>query len=376
MKLGKKKIFSLLCVLGLISLFSVQAFADSVPVVDISDDDSYALEKKKTAKPVIGTVQVKPIGPGPRLLRGARGGPTYYSQKDPQWSGAVFGGYTFGGTGCVPTSIAMVMGGTPLEWGQDLYDAHFYDGGAGGNAIIYAGKKVHRTIKPIYSYSKLRELLESGWAVIALCNPPISPAGFTHAVVTYGLHGDMTNVLDPLANRVSGDHLVQEIWDARSLDPANLGDEDTSLYGVSGSFSDEGTLPVFRLFNPIGDRHLLTTNSNERDDLVSRGWRDETVAFQVLTEGVPIYRVYDRNSGEHLYTANSNERDFLVTKGWDDEGVAFYVLGLGFAEGEGIPVYRMRNPRNGEHLYTTNFNEVLKATAEYGWEDEGIAWYN
>ncbi|MDR1473652.1 MAG: hypothetical protein LBI41_03740, partial [Lactobacillales bacterium] len=328
MKLGKKKIFSLLCVLGLISLLSVQAFADPVPVVDVSDVDSYALEKEKTIRPVIGTVQIKLIGP--RLLRGACGGPTYFSQKDPQWSGAVFGGYTFGGTGCVPTSIAMVMGGTPLSWGQELYDAHFYDGGAGGNAIIYAGKKINKVVKPIYSYSKLRELLESGWAVIALCNPPISPAGFTHAVVAYGLHGDMTNVLDPLANRVSGDHLVQEIWDARSLDPANLGNEDASLYGVSGSFSDEGTLPVFRLFNPIGDRHLLTTNSNERDDLAARGWRDETVAFQVLIEGVPIYRMYDRNSGEHLYTANSNERDYLVGKGWDDEGVAFYVLGLGF----------------------------------------------
>jgi hypothetical protein len=217
-------------------------------------------------------------------------------------------------------------------------------------------------------------LLSSGWAVIALCNPPISPIGFSHAVVAYELNNDMTNVLDPLANRVSGLHLVQEIWDARSLDPVNMGSEGTSLYGVSGSFSDEGALPVFRVFNPIGDRHLFTTNSHERDDLVSRGWRDETVAFKVLIKGVPIYRVYDESSGEHLYTANSNERDDLVIKGWHDEGIAFYVLSLGTAQGEGTPVYRICNERgNQEHMFTTNYNEVVKATKELGWRDEGIA---
>jgi hypothetical protein len=370
LKLNKKSFFGVLGLLVSTIFLSMHSFAKTVPVVDSKDVHPYALESKKTAKQVVKVVQARPIS---SLKCLACGGPTYYSQKDPQWSGAVFGGYTFGGTGCVPTSIAMIMGGLPLDWGQELYDVHLYDGGAGGEAIVYAGEKANRAVKPIYSHSQLRELLSSGWAVIALCNPPIAPLGFSHAVVVYGLNGDMTTVLDPLENRVSGLHLVQEIWNARSMDSINMGKAGTSLYGVSGSFGDGGTLLVFRVYNPNGDRHLLTLNSFERDQLVDLGWRDERIAFNLVGGSIPIYRLYNPNDGEHLYTANSFERDALLKVGWHDEGIAFYVLNLGVSKGEGTAVYRMRNPRNSEHMYTINYNEIENATKNLGWEYEGIA---
>jgi hypothetical protein len=363
LKLNKKIFFSVLGLLAGMHFLPMHPLAEFIPVVDIKAA-FYALESKKK------TTAICAFSDKPYAICG---GPIYYSQKDPRFSDAVFGGYTFGGTGCVPTSIAMVMGKLPLDWAQELYDAHLYNGGAGGNAIVYAGKKANRAVKPIYSHSQLRELLSSGWAVIALCNPPIAPLGFSHAVVVYGLNGDMTTILDPLDGRRSGSLLVQEIWDARSMDPINMGEAGTSLYGVSGSFGDGETLLVFRVYNPNGDRHLLTLNSFERDQLVDLGWHDESVAFNLTGGSIPIYRLYDPNTGEHLYTANSFERDALFEATWHDEGIAFYVLDLGFVTGKGTPVYRMRNPRNGEHMYTTNYNEIENATKNLGWEYEGIA---
>jgi hypothetical protein len=306
----------------------------------------------------------------------------YYSQFDPSYANKTIGGYLFGETGCIPTSIAMVfeslgVSGNPYDWGVRLYNVGEFNvngGGATRKAIKVAADMAGLTVTPLMTEGEVNTFLRNSIPIIFCGGNQISNSSdYGHALVLYGLSNGQTFVTDPSRNAMTGWFPTSFLWDNR------ISDRGPSFFGITGSTLPQApvrTLVVYRIYNPNGDRHLLTTNSNERDDLVMRGWQNEDVAFQVLTEGVPIYRVYDENSGEHLYTANLFERDDLVRRGWQNEDVAFYVSDLGFAEGKGIPVYRMRNPRNGEHLYTSNYNEILKATAEYGWEDEGIAWCN
>ena len=95
--------------------------------------------------------------------------------------------------------------------------------------------------------------------------------------------------------------------------------------------------PVFRLYNPNAGDHHYTMNVAERDDLVKKGWKNEDVAFYSTSadgqlDGVAewsVYRQYNKNAkkaGAHNYTINPDERDTLVSKGWKDEGEAWYTL--------------------------------------------------
>lgn len=82
-----------------------------------------------------------------------------------------------------------------------------------------------------------------------------------------------------------------------------------------------------------------------------------------------MQRLYNLKSGEHFYTANIQERDVLISKGWKYEGVGWKA-----PKKSNTPVYRLYNPNAGDHHYTPDQAErssLIKA----GWKDEGIGWY-
>ncbi|MDR0690702.1 MAG: C39 family peptidase [Streptococcaceae bacterium] len=305
--------------------------------------------------------------------------PVYYSQFDPSYASKTIGGYAFGETGCIPTTIAMVfesygVSGNPFDWGVRLHDVGEFNSNGGGattKAIKVAGDMVGLQVLPLRTKDEIDATLSNSIPIIFCGGNQISNSSdYGHAVVLYGLNNNgQTFVTDPSRNAMTGWHSTAFLWDNR------ISSKGVSFFGIAGSTLPQASvrfLPVFRVYDPNGDRHLFTTNSNERDDLIRRGWRDEGIAFQVLTWGVPIYRVYDASSGEHLYTANLYERDDLVAKGWHDESIAFYVSNLGTEQEGGDPIYRICNERgNQEHMFTTNYNEVVKATEELGWRDEG-----
>ncbi len=187
---------------------------------------------------------------------------------------------------------------------------------------------------------------------------------------------------------------------------------------------------VSRLYNPNSGEHFFTIDPNERDYLTSLGWNYEGEAWQgampidsnAELEVNPVYRLYNENGGEHFFTVDVNEKNHLVSVGWKYEGVAFYsgdeltpgvvVTTVSVAEGEEFhlpttaaewekffddmingnlfdrvvireetvepvnPIYRLYNPNafSNNHLFTTDKGE-RDYLVSIGWLYEGTAWY-
>ena len=106
-------------------------------------------------------------------------------------------------------------------------------------------------------------------------------------------------------------------------------DTETASSGSSSSASTVSypkTTPVYRLFNTKNGQHFYTANKEEHDILVTKGWNDEGIAWQVRpTTAKPIYRLFDKSgTGRHLFTSDAATRDSYIAKGWADEGIAWY----------------------------------------------------
>ena len=91
--------------------------------------------------------------------------------------------------------------------------------------------------------------------------------------------------------------------------------------------------PVYRLYNPNSGEHFYTLNAAERDHLDSIGWNAEGVAwYSDSNKTTPLYRLYNpyatgkEEAGAHHYTKDSNERDYLVSIGWKNEDIGWYGL--------------------------------------------------
>ena len=158
----------------------------------------------------------------------------YYSQKDSRWSGLRYGYWTFGGTGCVPTSVAMALSSlkgyaiTPVDVGDYLYyhTSTFNYGnalGTYGSGNKYAASHWGINCENINSLSDLRRVLADGMIVGVLVNPgTFCPAGYTHEIILYGYSEGSVHVYDPLANASTGWYPVSTVWNQLSTDPMDL----------------------------------------------------------------------------------------------------------------------------------------------------------
>ena len=129
---------------------------------------------------------------------------------------------------------------------------------------------------------------------------------------------------------------------------------------------------MHRLYNPNSGEHFYTAADNEKDFLVSAGWKYEGEGWKAPEQSdTPVYRLYNANAGDHHYTLNATEKDFLVSVGWTYEGIGWYS-----DDAQSVPLYRQYNPNAtaGSHNYTPSQKEHNFLTSN-GWKDEGIAWY-
>ncbi len=134
----------------------------------------------------------------------------------------------------------------------------------------------------------------------------------------------------------------------------------------------EKVIMMYRLYNPNSGEHFYTREESERDNLVSKGWDYEGIAWKspILSKS-PVYRLYNPNTGDHHYTRNYSEKDMLVTKGWSYEGIGWYSAESGEA------LHRLYNPNAqgaGSHHYTVSEGE-RNHLESIGWTYEGIGWY-
>ena len=136
--------------------------------------------------------------------------------------------------------------------------------------------------------------------------------------------------------------------------------------------ASDGTVKMYRLYNPYSGEHLFTNDTDEVNALVKIGWKNEGEAWKSpSTSDVPVYRVYNKYSGDHHYTTDKKEYEACGKAGWTKEGIAFYS-----DESKGSPIYRVYNQYEtvGTHHYTTEKKEY-EACGKVGWIQEGIGWY-
>ena len=129
---------------------------------------------------------------------------------------------------------------------------------------------------------------------------------------------------------------------------------------------------MYRLYNPNSGEHFYTASANEKNHLVSVGWKYEGTGWVAPSlSATPVYRLYNKNAGDHHYTMNQKERDHLVSVGWSSEGIGWYS-----DDAKTIPLYRQYNPnaKAGSHNYTTNKAEN-DHLVKIGWKGEGVGWY-
>ena len=97
--------------------------------------------------------------------------------------------------------------------------------------------------------------------------------------------------------------------------------------GVAWNAPVDSNIKVYRLYNPYGDFHFYSSSEEEIANLESYGWIREGVAWcSDEAQGTPIYRLFNPyvQTNYHMFTTGADERDLLVSVGWRFEGVAFY----------------------------------------------------
>lgn len=125
--------------------------------------------------------------------------------------------------------------------------------------------------------------------------------------------------------------------------------------------------PVYRLYQSGLKTHIYTSDGNERDTLMTRGWNFEGTAWSTRSVGgQSIYRLYHPGLKVHHYTMDTNEYNVLGERGWNQEGIAYQSTGT-------KPIYRLYNNGVKKHLYTMDENEK-NVLSNRGWKYEGIAW--
>jgi hypothetical protein len=135
------------------------------------------------------------------------------------------------------------------------------------------------------------------------------------------------------------------------------------------AFNSAGETPVYRLYDPVTDLHMFTSDEQEKNSLTKSGWVDEGVAFYA-SEKANVYRFANWKTNDHFLTRDEKEKNILINNGeWAYEGVAFS------SATSGKPVYRLVNPINNFHMYTTDIKEKGGLTNS-GWLYEGVAWYD
>ena len=153
----------------------------------------------------------------------------YYSQLDPRWSGIRYGAWTFGPSGCVPTSMAMIISAitdqtiSPVQVANYLhyhtleYNRSFF--GTSSRGVVMAARNWGLKAQALNSYADLENALKQGYYVAAGVGPSRYIISGGHEIVLKGFQNGMTYVLDPYNPGNNGWTSLAYIWSIPSTDP-------------------------------------------------------------------------------------------------------------------------------------------------------------
>lgn len=163
------------------------------------------------------------------------------------------------------------------------------------------------------------------------------------------------------------------------------------LLGVLGVISFGGVAKVnahsttddtvaYRIYSPQTGQHRYMTDLTVMNQLViDQGWHLEkghllfTNDLTAYQEDMTLYTLISMKNQDVLYTSNPREAMQLQAANWRillSTDVPFSYL----EPQKGIPVYRLYHPIASRHHFTAIATEKMQLL-QYGWQDEGIAFY-
>lgn len=157
-------------------------------------------------------------------------GVSYYCQQDGQWAWNVVGNYYFGSSGCVPTTVTMIVNTingtnyTPIQIGQILHDAGYYNTnsiGTGGDAWQYVANRFGLSYaNNLNVESAKQELFKGNMIAAAVGGGKFCPwNGVTHEILLFGLDAQgYTTVYDPYTSSRNGRVHISEVFNYPSWD--------------------------------------------------------------------------------------------------------------------------------------------------------------
>jgi hypothetical protein len=179
-------------------------------------------------------------------------------------------------------------------------------------------------------------------------------------------------------NPTTDDHLY-------TLDPAEI-------YVTDGAYQFEGLVfhicsqpsagdKLWRLRDPSGAQHLLTSNLNEYLQLIGppNNWIDEGVLGYIVPDAkmasvatAPLYAAYDPNDGSHFYTMDFAERENATNNlGMKANGFCCYLYKDGQQPAGTLPLLRAYSKTTNDHVYTIRQSELDELTGLLGYQAEG-----
>ena len=163
-------------------------------------------------------------------------GVCYYCQNDGRWAWNVVGNYYFGGSGCVPTTVTMIVNTingtnyTPNQVGQILHNAGYFNTssiGTGSESWQFVANKFGLSYKNNLNVELAKqELLKGNMIAAAVGGGKFCPwNGVTHEILLFGLDAQgYTTVYDPYTSSRNGRVHISEVFNHPSWDSGDKRD--------------------------------------------------------------------------------------------------------------------------------------------------------
>ena len=156
----------------------------------------------------------------------------YYSQRDGRWGGRKYGPYSMDATGCVPTTLAMVISGitgsevlptTVADYLYNYTNEFNKDGfGTSSRGIVRAAQHWDLTTETLFTASAVKEVLSQGHHVLGAVGTSIfAHYPVTHELVLKGYDNGKTYVRDPYNAANNGWYPVDYLFGVKSVDPTD-----------------------------------------------------------------------------------------------------------------------------------------------------------
>lgn len=164
------------------------------------------------------------------ITKASWNGVSYFCQNDGRWAWNTVGGYRFGGSGCVPTTVTMIVNTvngtnyTPDQVGQILHNVGYFNTGSigtGGDSWQFVANKFGLSYKNNLNVeSAKQELLKGNMIAAAVGGGKFCPwYGVTHEILLFGLDAQgYTTVYDPYTSSRNGRVHISEVFNHPSWD--------------------------------------------------------------------------------------------------------------------------------------------------------------